>query len=145
MNLPTKEISLQYFDDYVVPRNIYKHCLAVREVANFLAKELSEAGIEMNLELIDRVALLHDLFKVVTFENLEPNKYHKYLLSDNDVTDLIYPQLESLDKIKSINIEKTPNVNGTLTGIKGQYLIIDNLYVLNVRKYTGYSFQIEII
>ena len=50
-----------------------------------------------------------------------------------------------LDKIKSINIEKTPNIIGTLTGIKGQYLIIDNLYVLNVRKYTGYSFQVEII
>ena len=64
---------------------------------------------------------------------------------DNDVIDLVYPQLEQLDKIKSINIEKTPNIIGTLTGIKGQYLIIDNLYVLNVRKYTGYSFQVEII
>ena len=73
------------------------------------------------------------------------DKYHKYLLSDNDVIDLVYPQLEQLDKIKSINIEKNPNIIGTLTGIKGQYLIIDNLYVLNVRKYTGYSFQVEII
>ena len=76
---------------------------------------------------------------------LLPNKYHKYLIKNNDITDLFYPQLEKLDTIKSINIDKTPNISGTLTGIKGQYLVIDNLYVLNVRKYTGYSFQIEII
>ena len=43
------------------------------------------------------------------------------------------------------NIEKTPNISGILTGIKGQYLIIDNLYVLNVRKYTGYYFNINFI
>ena len=73
-----------------------------------------------------------------------PEKYHQYIHSDNSITDLKYPQIKQLDKIKSINIEKTPNVNGILTGIKGQYLIIDNLYVLNVRKYTGYTFQVEV-
>jgi len=67
MNLPTKEQSLQYFEDYVVPRNIYRHCLVVREVANFLAKKLSESDVKINKELVDRVSLLHDLFKVVTF------------------------------------------------------------------------------
>ena len=85
MNLPTKEESLQYFDDYVVPRNIYRHCLAVREVANFLAKKLSEAGIEINLELVDRVALFHDLFKVVTFKDIKPNKYHKYEFNEQEI------------------------------------------------------------
>ena len=57
----------------------------------------------------------------------------------------MYPQIKKLEKIKSINIEKTPTIEGILTGIKGQYMIIDNLYVLNVRKYTGYTFEIEFI
>ena len=66
-------------------------------------------------------------------------------MDDDSITSLVYPQLEQLNKIKSINMEKTPNIKGTLTGIKGQYLIIDNLYVLNVRKYTGYTFQVEVL
>jgi hypothetical protein len=35
-------------------------------------------------------------------------------------------------------LEKTPQIEGTLLGIKGQYLILDN-GVLNVRKYGGYE------
>jgi hypothetical protein len=85
MNLPTKEQSLKYFVDYVVPRNIYKHCLAVNSVANFLAKKLTETGININLELVDRVSLLHDLFKVVTFKELKSNKYHKYEFNEEEI------------------------------------------------------------
>ena len=40
-------------------------------------------------------------------------------------------------------MDKTQFFEGILTGIKGQYLILDNEYVLNVRKYTGYTFNIE--
>ena len=39
----------------------------------------------------------------------------------------------------SLNFEKTPIIEGKLTGIKGQYLFIDNNTVLNIRKFTGYS------
>ena len=46
-------------------------------------------------------------------------------------------------KISSINLDKTPNVKGIVTGIKGQYMILDNCNVLNVRKYTGYTHNIE--
>jgi len=110
------------------------------EVSNHISDRTQwRKMLQGNYESID---LIHKKNEIA---ELLPNKYHQYLLSDNDVTDLIYPQLEQLDKIKSINVEKTPNISGTLTGIKGQYLVIDNLYVLNVRKYTGYSFQIEII
>ena len=39
--------------------------------------------------------------------------------------------------MKSFNLDKTPEVGGTLQGIKGQYLIFDT-GVINVRKYGGY-------
>jgi hypothetical protein len=45
-------------------------------------------------------------------------------------------------KIKSLNLEKTPEVNGTLIGIKGQYLILD-IGVINLRKYTSYEVEIS--
>ena len=41
-------------------------------------------------------------------------------------------------------MDKNKDFEGILTGIKGQYLIFDNEYVLNVRKYTGYIFNIDI-
>ena len=41
-------------------------------------------------------------------------------------------------------MDKTNSFAGKLTGIKGQYMIFDNVHVLNVRKYTGYIFQIKI-
>ena len=46
-------------------------------------------------------------------------------------------------KISSINLEKTPHVKGIITGVKGQYIILDNCNVFNVRKYTGYSINID--
>jgi len=47
----------------------------------------------------------------------------------------VYPS-----KVKSLNLDKTPHVSGTLEGIKGQYLILDS-GVINVRKYTGYELE----
>lgn len=48
-----------------------------------------------------------------------------------------YPVLEYPQKVRSLNPEKTPVIEGTLLGIKGQYLILDT-GCLNVRKYTAY-------
>ena len=45
--------------------------------------------------------------------------------------------VNSIKKIKSFNLDKIPELSGILTGIKGQYIIIDNEIVLNIRKYTG--------
>jgi len=41
------------------------------------------------------------------------------------------------EKVKSLNFDKTPEISGTLQGIKAQYLILDT-GVLNIRKFAGY-------
>ena len=48
------------------------------------------------------------------------------------------------EKVKSLGFDKTPRIEGRLTGIKGQYLIFENGEVLNIRKHTGYVVTIEI-
>jgi len=58
-----------------------------------------------------------------------------------DVECIRYPVLSFPSKIVALNLDKTPEVSGTLLGIKGQYLILDT-GVLNVRKYTGYRLRI---
>jgi len=72
------------------------------------------------------------------------NDFKEYLSDDNDLFDMQYPLIKNPEKIKSINLDKTPQTNGILTGIKGQYLIFDNESVMNVRKYTGYVINLDI-
>ncbi len=53
-----------------------------------------------------------------------------------------YPVLEYPVKVKSFNLDKVPLVEGTLLGIKGQYLIFDT-GVINIRKYGGYDLALR--
>lgn len=62
-------------------------------------------------------------------------------LESGDVVTIDYPVLEYPAKITSLNLEKTPEITGTLLGIKGQYLIFD-IGVINIRKYTGYHVEL---
>ena len=71
-------------------------------------------------------------------------KYKIYKSTDNTVINFKYPIKGSPEKIKSINMDKINLFKGILTGIKGQYLIFDNENVLNIRKYTGYIFNLKI-
>ncbi|MGQ7247761.1 DUF2797 domain-containing protein [Halomonas sp. V046] len=52
-----------------------------------------------------------------------------------------YPVLEHPTKVVSHNLDKTPRLEGTLMGIKGQYLMFDT-GVINLRKYTGYEIEL---
>lgn len=53
-----------------------------------------------------------------------------------------YPVLEYPSKVSALNFDKTPIVEGTLMGIKGQYLILDS-GVINIRKFAGYHITIN--
>ncbi len=57
---------------------------------------------------------------------------------------LQYPVLEYPKKIASLNLDKSPNYSGTLTGIKGQYLLFEDGTVFNVRTYEGYVVRISL-
>ena len=57
---------------------------------------------------------------------------------DAACVDIEYPVLEYPTKVSSHNFDKTPQVEGTLMGIKGQYLILDT-GVINLRKFTAYN------
>ncbi|QRY78675.1 DUF2797 domain-containing protein [Pseudomonas sp. PDNC002] len=59
-----------------------------------------------------------------------------------DPIEISYPVEAYLAKITSFDLDKTPVVEGTLQGIKGQYLIFDT-GVINVRKYTAYQLAIS--
>ena len=55
-----------------------------------------------------------------------------------ETVEIEYPVIEFPVKVTSFNLDKNPLVEGTLMGIKGQYLILDT-GVINIRKYTAYQ------
>jgi hypothetical protein len=65
----------------------------------------------------------------------------QFLAKDQIIT-IHYPVQVYPEKVKAMNLDKTPQLNGRLLGIKGQYLIFDN-GVLNVRKYSGYKIRLQ--
>ncbi len=65
------------------------------------------------------------------------------LLPEAEVVEIRYPVLEYPAKVTALNLDKTPEVEGILKGIKGQYLILDS-GVLNVRKYGGYDLTVGV-
>jgi len=64
-------------------------------------------------------------------------------LENADETLISYPVSLYPQKVKSFNLDKTPTIDGTLTGIKGQYLLFDT-GVINIRKYGGYHLTLSL-
>ena len=73
-----------------------------------------------------------------------PDEAADYFITSNSETPLNFPVLQYPEKIKSINLDKTPSFRGVLKGIKGQYLIFEDNTVFNVRGHEGYYVGIEI-
>ncbi len=57
-------------------------------------------------------------------------------------TAIRFPVEQYPDKVKTFNLDKLPLAEGTLVGIKGQYLIFDT-GVINMRKYGGYELRLS--
>lgn len=62
------------------------------------------------------------------------------VLNGIDSVAIQYPVIRYPEKINSLNFDKTPVVEGTLLGIKGQYLLLDT-GVINMRSFSGYEIQ----
>ena len=63
-------------------------------------------------------------------------------LSAAEVLEIRYPIEAYPAKISSFNLDKQPLAEGTLLGIKGQYLMFDT-GVINIRKYTAYQVAVH--
>ncbi|WP_271411739.1 DUF2797 domain-containing protein [Pseudomonas sp. Q1-7] len=83
-------------------------------------------------QLADGIRALQDRFGL---QAIQP-------VSDIQPIEISYPVEAYPTKVVSFDLDKTPVVEGTLRGIKGQYLILDT-GVINLRKYTAYQLAIS--
>jgi len=64
IKLPSTEKCFELMDKYDMPEHIKSHSFKVRDISVLLAKELNEKGEELNVELVEVSALLHDIAKI---------------------------------------------------------------------------------
>lgn len=92
-----------------------------------------------DIEAVDLVA------ERLKLQDLIPAQVQEYFYSNkNDLYQMDYPVLQYPSKVKSLSLDKTPNYEGKLIGIKGQYLLFEDGTVFNVRGSEGYVVRIEV-
>ncbi|EPR71243.1 hypothetical protein ADIWIN_3288 [Winogradskyella psychrotolerans RS-3] len=73
-----------------------------------------------------------------------PEEALPYFIEDNTETHIKFPVEHYPEKLKSLNLSKTPHYSGKLVGIKGQYLIFEDDTVFNVRSNEGSVVELSI-
>lgn len=72
---------------------------------------------------------------------LLPEELQQFLTDDMEVAELHFPVEEYPEQVKSLSFDKTSDITGKLSGIKGQYLLFEDGYCLNIRKFGGYEIE----
>lgn len=80
-----------------------------------------------------------DLFKIYI-----PQEESRFYSTDNSIYTFEYPVLSYPEKIKTLNLLKQREFEGTLVGIKGQYWIFEDGNAWNVRGHEGFYVRFEI-
>lgn len=70
-------------------------------------------------------------------KELVPSDCQEYISSNDVVTQINYPTPPDFLHKKSLTLEKAPEFEARLTGIRGQYWLLDNGQAFNVRNHEG--------
>ena len=71
-----------------------------------------------------------------------PSDLAQYWLENDEILTFNYPVEKYPSKIQSTNFDKEPMIQGKLSGIRGQYLFLDEQRVINLRRHTGYEIEL---
>jgi len=82
-NLPTRKECLAIIEEHHVPLHILKHSLGAAKLAVFLAQKLKEKGIAVDVDLVDRACLLHDIVRICDFKESDYSRF-KHPVTEQD-------------------------------------------------------------
>jgi hypothetical protein len=92
-----------------------------------------------DIEDVDLMAIKNQLAMYI------PKEAKDYFLGAREAFHIRFPVHQYPQKPKSLNLKKEGTYQGTLTGIKGQYLIFKDDTVYNIRSNEGTIARITII
>ncbi len=129
-----------------------EYIVKLAETENRYEAGLIEVALKQHLsdktnyrKMLSQSAPFEDLADVKSkILNFTPESLQHYILEENLVFHIKYPIRRYPQKIKSVNLKKTPEFQGILIGIKGQYLIFDNNMVFNIRNHEGFVIGLEV-
>ncbi|MGV8914873.1 MAG: DUF2797 domain-containing protein [Kaistella sp.] len=97
-------------------------------------RKMLEDDFEDDLDLADFREKVKEFF---------PENFKNFYSREHEMMRLDYPY-EAPEKIVSVNLDKSPEFEGILCGIKGQYLSFEGGNFINVRAHEGYVVELEI-
>jgi hypothetical protein len=106
----------------------------VTDKTNWQRMLKNEMDTEADL-VAEKEALLNEL----------PEELGQYYSENDTVFEFNYPVGHYPSKVSSLNFDKTPVIEGQLEGLRGQYLILASGEVLNIRKFSGYWVDFEVL
>jgi len=139
--IPTRWIDQGASSAIKLAKTPNRHIAGVIEV--FLKKHFTDKTnwrAMLKNEVAQGVDLLQEKEKVI---GLLPAELQKYIDVNNEVATIEYPVEQFPTKITSVGFDKLPEIEGILLGIKGQYLLLNDNRVLNMRKHNGYFLRVE--
>ncbi len=81
LSLPTRKQAIKLLKEHV-PENVLRHSLQVNKISVLLANKLKKSGLDIDVELVDRASLLHDLDKIKTLRKPNHGEVTEKILSD---------------------------------------------------------------
>ncbi len=82
-NLPTHKECLAIIEEHHVPPHIVKHSLAAAKLAVFLAQKLKEKGIAIDVNLVDKACLLHDIVRICNIKELDFSRFEQPVTAED--------------------------------------------------------------
>lgn len=89
VSLPTQQECIHLLRvTYRLPENMINHSIQVNRLAVFLAYNLKKKGLDVNIDLVDRASILHDIMKIIEIDGflglINPESKKEIVLSKKD-------------------------------------------------------------
>lgn len=139
-NIPSRWIDQGASGALVFARTPYRQLAGLIEVAmkaHFADKTQWRAMLTAGNP--DRADIEEELQNALddAYENC-PAEFEDFLVDEDNITPLTYPAVGFPNKVQSVKLDTTPVVEGRLSAIKGQYFLLEDGRVFNVRRHSGY-------
>lgn len=138
--VPTRWIDQGATQAIIIAETPYRQAAGLIEVAlkSYLADKTNwQAMLKSEPVHLDLLA------EKEKFTSFIPEHLKQWIKQDATETIINYPILNYPEKIKSLKLDTSPVIEGVLTGIKGQYLMLNGQNVINIRSHTGYLVSFE--
>ena len=138
--IPYRWIDQGAVEALILAKTPYRQAAGLIEVA--LKKHISDKTnwrkmLQNNLSERSLIDVKNELTNYLD-DDLKP-----YVTLDSDIYKVNFPVIKYPSKVKSVTLDKVPQIEEKLIGIKGQYLLFDNDTVFNVRRHAGYLIQLS--